>query len=90
MSPPRVTITLYLALTWLTLFFAKWYSHFVYRVYETKQKYLSIMKFADFVKEHFLEIIKEPDLEIFVNHLAYYYSHDKRKRPNYLELLYHE
>lgn len=88
-SPPRATITIYLMLTWLTLTMGGWYGYFVQRVYEEKKKFLSMLLFADFVKERFWEILLASNLDVFIDELARYYSHEKRKsRKCYLELLY--
>ena len=88
-SPPRAAMTIYLMLAWLTLTMGAWYGYFVHRVYEEKKKFISMLLFADFVKERFWEILLTSDLDVFIGELARYYSHDKRKsRKCYLEFLY--
>lgn len=88
-SPPRATITLYLMLAWLTLSIGSMFGNYVQRVYEKKQKLLSLWKFCDFVKERFWELFQAKDIDSFIDELARYYSHEKRRcRPSYLENLY--
>lgn len=87
-SPPRVIITIYMMLIWLTMTLG-WYGIFVQRVYEKKGVFLSILKFSDFIKERFWDVILAGNIDEFIEELARYYSYDKRKsRPHYLELLY--
>ncbi|MGH1435334.1 MAG: IS4 family transposase [Lewinella sp.] len=86
--PPRVIITIYLMLIWMTLTLG-WYGIFVQRVYEEKRVFLSLLKFADFIKERFWEVILEKNPDKFIEELARYYCYDKRKsREHYLESLY--
>ncbi|RMD96269.1 MAG: IS4 family transposase [Bacteroidetes bacterium] len=88
-SPPRATITLYLMLAWLTLSIGSMFGYYVQRVYEEKQKFLSLWKFCDFAKERFWELFQAKDIDSFIDELARYYSHEKRRgRPSYLENLY--
>ena len=89
LSPPRVTMTIYLNLVWITIAFCKWYNFFAVKLYQNKQKFISILKFADFVKEHFCLIISADNLEQFIDLVEYFCTYDKRKKSqNYLQLLY--
>jgi len=85
----QIKIAVYLFLVWLTLFFAKMYNFFLFKIYTIKQKVLSLLKFAKFINEHFLALIANPDDEYWIEHLAYYCSYKKRKRQdNYLEQVF--
>jgi len=87
-SPPRVIITLYLSLIWIILFFARWYACIMFQVYHKTKKYLSIMKFAEYVKNNFIEILMIEDLDTLVDNLAYFCAYDKRSRHNFFDCLY--
>lgn len=88
-SLARVVITSLLFLVYLTAFFVPWATFFISQVYRATQKWVSILKFADFVKEHFVELITAKNLSRFIPQVAYYCSYEKRKkRSNYLELFY--
>lgn len=89
LHPNRAISTIYLLLVMLTLFYAKWYYFFSNKVYQKTGKQVSPFKFADFVKEHFWDLIqKQNSLEDFVPLVAYYFTYEKRKRPNHLQLLF--
>lgn len=88
MAVPRAIITFWLILLWLCLFFVKWYHFFLQAVFDKKQKWLSILKFAKFVKQHFVQLVNSDDLNEFIDLLAKYYCYDKRKYPNFIEKLY--
>lgn len=88
-SLARVTITCLLFLAFLTAFFVPWAAYFIRNVYRYTQKWVSILKFADFVKDRFLDFITTANLARFIPEVAYYCTYEKRKsRPNHLELLY--
>lgn len=80
MTPARVVISFYLLLIWLTLFFARWYNFFLVAIYQAKGKILSLLKFADFVKDRFEELVDSSDLLEFLDFVARYFCHDKRTR----------
>lgn len=85
----QVEIAFYLFLVWLTLFFAKMYNFFLIKIYTSKQKILSLMKFAKFVNEHLADFLSDPDSDFWVNHLSYYCTYKKRNnRLNFCEQLY--
>jgi hypothetical protein len=87
-SPPRVIITIYMMLVWLTMTLA-WYGIFVERVYEKKGKLLSLIKFSEFIKRDFWEVLLAGKPDRFIEELARHDCYEKRKnRGNYLELLY--
>jgi len=86
LSKQQVEIAFYLFLVWLTLFFVRMYNFFLIEVYTKKQKILSLMKFAKFVNEHFSDLLSDPDLDYWIDHLAYYCSYKKRNdRLNFFE-----
>jgi len=85
----QVKIAIYLFLVWLTLFFVKMYNFFLFKIYTTKQKVLSLLKFAKFINDHFLALVANPDEEYWIEHLAYYCTYKKRKQQsNYLEQVF--
>jgi hypothetical protein len=89
MSPARAVITFYLFLLWLTVFFVRWFDYFLRAVYASKEKLVSLLKFADFFKEHFWELLQADSLKQFTETIAYYHTYEKRrKRSNFLEQLY--
>ncbi len=90
MSPPRAIITFYLLLLYLTCFFVKAYNFFLVAIYKKTNKILSMLKFADYFKQNFQQIILEPEqiLAQDLDMLAQYYTQDKRKIKSHLELLY--
>lgn len=90
MALPRATITIYMMLAWLAMSLG-WYGVFAQRVYEETGKYLSLLKFADFIKERFWSVILAADIGEFIEELARYHCHGKRKsRAYYLEILYED
>lgn len=89
MTPARVVISFYLLLIWLTLFFARWYHEMMALVFEQKKKWVSPLKFADFVKEHFEQLCDAENLDEFVEFVARYCCYSKRKgKPNLMEKIY--
>ena len=89
MTPARVVISFYLLLIWLTLFFARWYHDLLTLVFEKKKKWVSPLKFADFVKEHFEQLCDAENLDEFVEFVARYCCYSKRKgKPNLTEKIY--
>lgn len=87
-SPPRAIITFYLILTWLSLFFVRWYNFFLVRIFEKKNKILSLFKFADFIKCNIEKIDKLAFDEETTIYLATYCSQQKRKQKSSIELIY--
>lgn len=89
LRPAAAFIYLHLLLLWLTLFFVKLYKFFLFHIHKRYKNYLSLFKFADFVKEHFTELITQTNLLIHLDYLNYYCTYQRRKdRFNQLELLY--
>lgn len=89
MCPARAVMTFYLFLLWLTVFFVQWFGYFLWEVYASKGKLVSLLKFADYVKDHFWELLQADSLEQFTETVAYYHTYEKRrKRTNFLEQLY--
>ncbi|MEZ4984259.1 MAG: hypothetical protein R2795_04350 [Saprospiraceae bacterium] len=75
-------------LIWLTMTIS-WYGIFVERVYEQTQKHLSIIKFSEFIKRNFWEVLLAGKPDQFIEELARHDCYEKRKdRQSYLELLY--
>lgn len=89
LNEPRAKITIYLLLVWITLFFIPLFNFFLLQVFQRHHKYLSILKFAKFFKEHFLELLNCPDLDFFIDLIAKFCCYDSRKGiPNFCELIY--
>ena len=89
LTKENVDITLFLCLVWITLFFARMYNFFLHEIYTKKKKILSVLKFAKFVKEHFTELLTNPNSDFWIDHLAYYCSYKKRNdRLNFCEQVY--
>ena len=88
-GPAQALIVFHLFLAWLCLFFVRYYSFFLHAVFQSCQRMVSLMKFADFFKEHFIELVLSPDPSEFLGFVAYFCTHEKRKaRPSQLDLLY--
>lgn len=89
LTKQQVEITFYLFMVWLTLFFARMYAVFLHKVYIQKGKFLSIMKFAKFIKEHLSALLADPDSNFWIDYLAYYCTYKKRKdTSNFCEQFY--
>ena len=91
LTPPRAMITLCLLLLWICLFFMPTFCLFLSKVFEKTKRFVSILKFAEFFKDHFLLIIEQSEqyfdflLELAAKHTVY----DKRKDiPNFCLFLY--
>lgn len=87
-SPPRAEISIYLVLCWITLFFVKLYNFFFSEVLLLKGKFVSILKFAKFFKEHFVELHSCPDWNFQIELVAKYCVYDERKILNSCQKLY--
>lgn len=87
-SPPRAIITFYLLLTWLSLFLVRWYNFFLVRIFEKKNKILSLFKFAEFMKVNFEKIGEIAFEEETTIYLEKYCSQQKRKQKSSVELIY--
>lgn len=87
--PPAAVMFLYLILAFLTLIFVPLYRYCQQQLWDKRQVWLSIFKFADFVKEHLSDLLFSAVLDDYLlDHLAYFCSYQKRKdRKNYLEIL---
>lgn len=86
--PPAAKMYLYFILTWLVIFFVPLFKRYKTEVWNKYHKELSILKFADCVKERLDELLKSEPNPLFIKHIAYYCCYEKRKdRLNYLELL---
>lgn len=85
----NVEITLFLFLLWITLFFARMYNFFLHEIYSKKKKILSVLKFAKFIKEHLIEFLINPNLNFWIDYLAYYCTYKKRNdRFNFHEQVF--
>lgn len=101
---PRAWITFYFLLIWVTLFFNPLYNFVFARVAKTKQRFISIIKFAKLFKEHFPEAmniwfivhelginqaVKHLDVDFFIQLAAKNCAYDsKNKTSNYCQNLY--
>lgn len=88
LSPPRVYITFYLFLVWITLFFARLYNFYLHHIYKVKGKILSLFKFADFMKQYSGQLSEQEDSAWVIDHLAKYCSMTKRKAKSNIEIMY--
>lgn len=89
-NPGGVLMILYLALTWITLYFNNAYCYFFTAVLQTKQVYISIEKFADYAKSRLNEIIYGQHRHKYITKVAYYCKYDKRTRNHFFDELYYE
>ena len=103
-APPRAWITFYFLLVWITLFFNPLFNFVFARVAKTKQRFISIIKFAKLFKEHFSEAmnvwfivhelginqaVKQSDVHFFIQLAAKNCAYDKKnKTSNYCQNLY--
>lgn len=91
LSPPRVEITVYLLLIWITLFFNRLYIYFERAIFERKNEFISLMKFAGFIIRWFKEITNSNQLEDFIDIVYYYCRYDKRKKQeNFAQSIYYK
>ncbi len=94
MTYPRAVISFYLLLLFITLFFVQWFDYFFDKMLHNKQndqRWLSIFKFADYVKLFFDDVINaflNDDLQSLIHKVQYYCAYDKRKRLNDSQVLY--
>lgn len=89
-NPNGGQLIVYLALATLALFYAPWYNYFAVKVYEQTHKFVSPFKFADFVKEHFWELLlPKTKWKELVPWVAYYCTYENRTRQNHFDLLYY-
>lgn len=88
-GPAQVTIGLHLFLAWLCMFFVSYFNFFLRAVFRSCRQWLSVLKFADFFKEHFKQLLASQNLNEFTEIVAHFCTYEKRKsRINQLELLY--
>lgn len=87
-NPPRVYITFYLVLIWLSLFFVRKYNYYLIEVYKRKNKILSLFKFADFIKMGYSSLLDESLFEKRINYLARYCCQQKRRIKSSVEIIY--
>jgi len=90
LTPPRVIITIYLLLTWIILFFNRLYIYFEQAIFERKKEFISLMKFADFIKRWFSLFANSNELEKHIDSVHYYCRYDKRSRENFAQQIYYE
>jgi Transposase DDE domain len=95
MTYPRALISFYLLLLFLTLFFVRWFDYFFYKIVENTAndpRWLSIFKFADYVKlffQEFLTAFSENELCPLLKRVQYYCCYDKRIRLNEAQVLHY-
>ena len=84
-------IFFYLFLAYLTIFYLGFYTLFFDKVYQCHRKFLSLFKFADFLKNHFIDLIEaqmKGQQKAFVDLLGMHCCYEKRKkRKNQFETL---
>ena len=91
LTPARVEITVYLLLIWITLFFNRLYIYFERAIFERKNEFISLMKFAGFIIMWFKEITNSGQLEDFIDIVHYYCKYDKRKKgENFAQSIYYK
>lgn len=91
LTPPRAMITLCLLLLWICLFFMPAFCLFLSKVFEKTKRFVSILKFADFFKNHFLQIAEanQERFDFLLDLAAKHTVYDKRKDvPNFCLFLY--
>lgn len=89
LTKEQVQIAIYLFLVWISLFFARMYNHYLHLIYNKKKNIVSLMKFANFVKEHITAFLLNPEDKFWVEHINYYCCYKKRyDRLNFCEQLY--
>ena len=88
LNSSRVLTTLYLHLMWTTYFFTSFYNYYLYEAYRLKRRFVSILKFADFLATFFEKLIQCDDLSQFIDIVCNNCLYDRRKdRENYMESL---
>ncbi len=92
-SPPRAWITIYLVMLWIIMFFIPVFNYMLIKVYERTGKWLSILKFAQFFKDHFVELMSDftqkRNTDFWVKLIAKHCTYEKRKKiKNFYEKLY--
>lgn len=91
LTPARVIITIYLLLIWIVLFFNRLYIYFEKAIFEKKNEFISLMKFADFIIRWFTELGNSTELENYIDRVYYYCKYNKRKgRENFAQTLYYK
>lgn len=91
LTPARAEITLHLLLVWITLFFVQAFNFFLDAVYTRTQKFLSLLKFAKFFKEHFMSLIQNRDIDFYIDLIAKHCTYQKRRNiSNFCEIFYLE
>lgn len=89
MTEPMAWIVLHLILAWIILFFTRWFNFFLIKVFETTGRFVSIMKFSGFFRRNFDQLLQSDDLELFIDHVAYYHTYSKHNnRQHFYENLY--
>ena len=91
-KPIHAQIFFYLFLSFLLLFYARYFHYFFEKLIQQKQKVLSLFGFADFLKKNLLQILKQEaqqQLNVFLDELAQFYCCEKRaKRHSQLQILF--
>jgi hypothetical protein len=79
LTPPRAIITLYLVLIWISLFFVPLFNFFLSEIYHRFHKFISLLRFAKFVVNHFLALAVNPKDDFYVRLAAITCCYDKKK-----------
>lgn len=88
----HVYIFLYLFLAYVTMVHLRYYQYFLYTVFRSTRKYLSLNLFADFVRANLEQLDRaeaQNQLNELTDQLAQFFTHEKRKgRPPLLQGLF--
>jgi len=88
LTPEQVYIMLYLTLLWLVLFLTPWFSFFLHAIEQKYKRYLSLILFTRFARDHFSRLINANDLSELIPNVAAHAVHERRKRISQVEWLF--
>ena len=88
-NPCHLLIRLYLMMAWVVLCLIPAYNFFQFKIYQAEKRFVSLAKFADCFRNHFLKLVNELNWEYFIPFVKQFCLYDKRKkRKNSFEKLY--
>ncbi len=89
LNPCQIIIRLYLIMTWIVLCLVPAYNFFAAKIYQAEKRYLSLAKFADYYRNHFISLLDELNWHEHIPFVSCFCQYDKRKKyRNYFENLY--
>jgi len=88
LSEQRVYIMLYLTFLWLVLFLTPWLQFFLHTIEQAHQRFLSIIAFTRFARDHFLKLINTKELSDLIPHVMAEALHGRRKRISQVQWLF--